>query len=289
MSAIQTTYPGASGKCCPICTLTYEGESCPTAKCKIGGQRKVTGLTVVSYGAGTNSTAMLIEMLKRGERVDLITFADTGGELPETYKYKDMFSNWLQDQGYPEIITVIKGGLQETLEQNCLRMRSLPSVVYGYKTCSLKYKIQPQEKFINNWQPAKEEWKRGAKVIKCLGFDAGEPQRAKFTEDKKYIWRYPLLEYSLDRDACIKSIKAAGLPLPGKSSCFFCPNSSAHEIISLPCDLKKRAIALENNSQLTTMRGLGRDWKWSELLESDRKQLKIFKSNEEMPCECFDG
>lgn len=141
---------------------------------------------------------------------------------------------------------------------------------------------------MNNWQPAKDIWKHNGKVIKCLGFDAGEPERAKFTEDKKYIWRYPLLEYDMDREACIKSIEDAGLIQPGKSSCFFCPNSKTSEILSLPCDLKARAIFLEENSMLTILKGLGRTWKWKDLLESDRKQLKMFNTNEEMPCECVD-
>ena len=143
-------------------------------------------LVLVSYGAGTNSTAMLVEMVRRGETVNAITFADTGGERPETYAYVVMFSAWLQERGYPAIETVKKGGIVETLEENCHRMKMLPSVVYGFKSCSLKFKAQPQEKFANNWPPAKDAWKRGEKVVKCLGFDADEPHRAKFDEDKKY-------------------------------------------------------------------------------------------------------
>ena len=50
-------------------------------------------MNIVSYGAGTNSTALLIEMLNRGIPCDLITFADMGGERPETYKYLEMFNN----------------------------------------------------------------------------------------------------------------------------------------------------------------------------------------------------
>ena len=36
--------------------------------------------TIVSYGGGTNSTAMLVGLWERGERPDAIVFADTGGE-----------------------------------------------------------------------------------------------------------------------------------------------------------------------------------------------------------------
>ena len=45
----------------------------------------MTGPLVVSYGMGVDSTAMLIGMAQRSIRPDLILFADTGGEKPETY------------------------------------------------------------------------------------------------------------------------------------------------------------------------------------------------------------
>ena len=60
---------------------------------------------VVSYGGGTNSTAMLIGMVERSEPVDLILFADTGGERPGTYAYVDLFSGWLRERGYPATVS----------------------------------------------------------------------------------------------------------------------------------------------------------------------------------------
>lgn len=246
-------------------------------------------MQIVSYGAGTNSTALLIEMWKRGEKVDAITFADTGGERAETYDHVRLFSAWCIARGLPEIVTVKKGGKVETLEENCLRMKMLPSVVYGFKSCSLKYKAEPQDKFYNNYEPAREEWAAGRKIVKCLGFDAGEPQRAKPREDGKYICRYPLVEWGIDRDGCVASIIGAGLPLPGKSSCFFCPNSKPAEILAMPRDLQDRAIAMERNAELTHMKGLGRLWRWEDLIRSDRDQLKLFNTHTEMPCECYDG
>ncbi len=37
---------------------------------------------IVAWGAGVDSTAMLIEMVARGERIDMVLFADTGAEKP---------------------------------------------------------------------------------------------------------------------------------------------------------------------------------------------------------------
>jgi len=45
---------------------------------------------VFAYGLGVDSRAMLVEYGQRGIRPDLILFADTGGEKPETYQYLDV-------------------------------------------------------------------------------------------------------------------------------------------------------------------------------------------------------
>jgi len=112
---------------------------------------------------------------------------------------------------------VDKNGQPMTLEQNCLENKMLPSLAYGFKKCSHKFKIQPQEKYVNNWQPAKEVWKSKGKVVKLIGFDADEPQRASITEDPR---SYP-------RAKCGGKIKKSRA------------QSLKHKGILFPRDLKK--------------------------------------------------
>src|SRR3984885_8980269 len=57
---------------------------------------------VVAYGLGVDSTAMLIEFAMRGIRPDLILFADTGGEKPETYQYLKIIRPYLARVGFPD-------------------------------------------------------------------------------------------------------------------------------------------------------------------------------------------
>jgi hypothetical protein len=92
----------------------------------------------------------------------------------------------------------------------------------------------------------------------------------------------------MGRDECIEAIRAAGLPLPGKSACFFCPNSKPREILALPDDLKLRAIAIEKNADLTSVKGPGRRWRWSDLIRADSEQMVLFDHAREMPCGCYD-
>lgn len=242
--------------------------------------------TLVSYGGGTNSTAMLCGMVERRERPDAILFADTGGERPDTYNYVDGFSHWLKSKGFPEIIVVEN---LPTLEADCLKRNALPSVAYGFKSCSDRWKIRPQNRWVQRWPMALDTWKAGEKVTKCIGFDAGEPYRAEGkVGDERYTNRYPLIEWGWDRDACMEAIERSGQPQPGKSSCFFCPNSKQHEILALPVELQERAIAMEDNAELGSIKGLGRGYSWKNLIHGDRKQIKLFPVAD-MPCGCYDG
>ena len=52
---------------------------------------------------GTNSTAMIIGMYHKHIPIDLILFADPGGEQPHTYAYLPIMNDWLARHGLPEI------------------------------------------------------------------------------------------------------------------------------------------------------------------------------------------
>ena len=234
--------------------------------------------------------------------MDLILFADPGGEQPHTYEYLEIMERWLLEHGMPPITRVwytTKDGERLTLEQECLRSGSLPSIAYGHKKCSLKHKVTPQEKFCNHHPGCRDAWAKGEKVVKLIGYDAGEERRRTKAlphdlQDPKYRKEYPLMDWGWDRGDCVRAIQSAGLPLPGKSSCFFCPSMKLREIRTLyhqyP-ELLERALAIEDNARpnLRTVRGLGRDFAWRDFILADEAQLtlpEIF-STEDLPCSCF--
>ena len=67
-------------------------------------------------------------------------------------------------------------------------------------------------------------------------------------------------------------LRAEGLPLPVKSACFMCPAFKRHEVDRLAAEhpsLAAVAVEMERRAHqrgLTTTRGLGRRWSWSEHL-----------------------
>ena len=164
-------------------------------------------------------------------------------------------------------------GLMSSLPLGLNRIK-IPSIAYGFKRCSLKHKIGPQEKFCNHYPPCQKAWAAGKRVVKFIGYDAGEGYRSDKVllgdlADRKYSKWYPLMEWGWTRDDCIRQIEAAGLPQPGKSSCFFCPSMKPDEITALReqhPDLFRRALALEDNARknLKTVKGLGRNYSWRE-------------------------
>jgi hypothetical protein len=220
----------------------------------------------VAYGRGVDSTAMLVAMRKLGIRPDLILFADTGGELPETMEYGErVIDPWLRLVGFPEVVTVRyrpKHGRYTTLEGNCTTLGVLPSLAYGKKACSAKWKIQPQKKFESRWAPAIDAWSRGGRIEKWIGYDAGAKDQRRghnLKDDHRYRYHYPLRVWGWDRARCIREILddselvslavAAGIsPIPRKSACWFCPSSTTDDvrfIVDNHPELADRIIEIE--------------------------------------------
>lgn len=251
-------------------------------------------MRALSYGGGTDSTGIIAGWVERGlqenEPIDAIVFADTGNERPHTYEHIERMQSFLQRHGLPPITIVKKGGRRETLEEYCLRTRHLPSLAYGFKSCSHKFKIEPQEKHFNNLPAARATWKAGGKVEKMIGYEFREQRRwakAKL-EDEKYVYRFPLVEWEWNREHCVQAMRRVGIAPPGKSSCFFCPASKKHEIDELQQTypmLFHRAIAIEDNARVNfkSIKGLGRNFSWRDYATTKEEPVVS-------PCmACVDG
>jgi hypothetical protein len=257
---------------------------------------------IVAYGGGINSTAMLCGLRERGVKPDLIIFADTGAELPNTYKHIQIMSNISKDWWGVQIETVYAKykGQYETLENACLRKKTLPSLAYGRKACSLKHKVVPQDRRTKEWMRA-----NGVnRIVKAIGYDADEKRRSanryegNLTKKLTNLFWYPLIEWGWGRDLCVDAIKRHNIPLPGKSSCFFCPSMKFREILELKTknpDYYERAIKLEENMEVKgRVRGLNFGKPWSEMVKESESQGNLFAWVDQhapapIPCGCYDG
>lgn len=199
---------------------------------------------LVGFGGGVNSVAGLVWLYRNGYVPTAILMTDPGSEWPHTIEYRDkILPEWLERVGFPQVTVtdrITEGAFNprawrlETLRDECTRIKSLPSIAYGFKKCSAKYKGDTSRWWIAHQDWALEEWAAGRKIAKLIGYDAGEPYRVKDAfqnpwENERLVPWYPLYEDGYDREDCEKLIRGAGLPLPGKSACTFCPSNTLEE------------------------------------------------------------
>lgn len=216
-------------------------------------------LFVVSDGMGVDSTAMLVALKRLGLRPDVILHADTGDEHPETVVYREARRTWLRSVGFPDLTMVQRppsrsgrtGKSFRTLAEKCIANETLTGIAFGGKSCSVEWKIKPQERYLRGHAGARATWATGRRVVKAIGYDIGpiDSRRAhNLTSDKHYNYVYPLRELGWDRERAAAEIRAEGLPVPRKSSCYHCTAMKPWELAELVRDWPELAdmiIAME--------------------------------------------
>jgi hypothetical protein len=89
----------------------------------------------------------------------------------------------------------------------------------GNRNCTHSYKVQ----VVGKWLKENGATADNPATV-CIGISTDEIQRVNNKKAMPYERPvYPLIDLGLDRSRCITIIKDAGLPVPPKSSCFFCP------------------------------------------------------------------
>lgn len=227
-------------------------------------------LLAVCFGAGVDSTAMLVALHEAELRPAVITFADTGGEKPETLAHVEAMNPILSAWGWPQIAVCRKVPLASTgytdLYGNCIHNETLPSLSFGLKSCSIKWKTVPQDQYIRgksgpNAHPPHPVWRQvqrtGARILKLIGYDAGKAdlRRSKnlAQADAHFDYAYPLQTLGWTRPDCVRAITQAlgAARVPLKSACTFCPASKIWELYWLAAnhpELLEQALDLERRA-----------------------------------------
>ncbi len=222
----------------------------------------MTAPLAVCCGVGVDSVAMLVGMKERGIRPDLNIFADVGAERDATYDYIPVLNDWLERVGFPKLVVVkyVAKNFKHwppyySLEENILTNVTLPSIAYGFHTCSAKNKATPINQYCDQVEQFIQWWAGGGKVLKAIGFEDSKHERKRTkkcatfatssSEGKKYELIFPLQTWGWSRERCVTEIIRAGLPVPSKSSCYFCTAMRVWEVDALPVDKLKRIVVIE--------------------------------------------
>ncbi|WP_370246925.1 hypothetical protein [Nocardioides sp.] len=143
----------------------------------------------LSYGGGTQSAALAL-MSAAGllPRVDAVIFADTHGELPETYEYAEYVEGHLDAVGIP-FVRVSAGNLEHALladapttnnptpPAHVVNPDGSPGRINAYR-CSYDYKRRVILREVKRRTGGRGAWKRST-VEQWLGFSTDEVARCK--------------------------------------------------------------------------------------------------------------
>lgn len=219
-------------------------------------------MSIFSFGGGVQSTAALVLAAQGDLKVDAFVFANVGAdsENPATLAYIEQYARPYAEAHHIPLIEVERkrrDGSPETILQRLTRpqSRSIPIPVRmangapGNRACTMDFKIR----VIDKWQRAHDD---GTEVM--LGISVDEYQRAHTGK------LYPLLDRRMSRQDCRNVIADAGLPIPPKSSCWFCPFHTMNvwrEMRDKEPEQFEKAVALEGLINERRAR-LGKDSVW---------------------------
>jgi 3'-phosphoadenosine 5'-phosphosulfate sulfotransferase (PAPS reductase)/FAD synthetase len=260
---------------------------------------------VFSYGGGVQSTAALV-LAAQGE-IDFRTFvfANVGddSESRGTLEYlRDVAMPYAfaHGIGLREARLTTRSGRSETLLARLLRDEAshwiparFPNGAPAQRSCTKNYKINVISKFLRDSGATKAH---PADV--GLGISIDELHRAKTPpiDPRNPLQRrvYPLIDLRLSRADCAALIGRAGLPVPPKSSCWFCPFWPPKYWQAMSEDDPEqfaRAVALDETlRRFSVARGMDKVYLHRKLLPlaeavSPHRQLPMFTDDTEDTCE----
>lgn len=219
-------------------------------------------LTVLSYGGGQDSTAILYKLIydkafynKHVSGTLLVVMAATGNEHDYTNKHVTYISRLCRARGIKFAHVTPDMGFHSngwhTLQQQYSEKKSVGSKAF-VKSCTDKLKIVPIYKFIGDYLEKNYGYEAGrkkefysyaeqyGKLKMLIGIAKGEEQRMITNDDSRPKWmqrcvdiQYPLIDESMDRAGCQSYIASTGHSVPMPSNCKMCPYMSEQELLWL--------------------------------------------------------
>lgn len=210
-------------------------------------------LRTFSFGGGVQSMAVLVMQSQGIVQFDHFLFANVGedSENPTTLEYyRNVAVPFAQQHG---ISLIEVSHPSETLYERIFRTkRSVPiparmsNGAPGNRVCTSDFKILVIARWLKKHGATATE-----PAITGLGISIDEWHRARSASWIAWqVLEYPLIDMRMSRQHCIRAIADAGLPIPPKSSCYFCPFHSPTEWLRIKRetpDLFAKAVEIEEH------------------------------------------
>lgn len=177
--------------------------------------------TTVSLSGGKDSTAMLLMMLEKGERVDEVIVYNTGMEFPEMYEHIAKLEEYTSIR-FTHL--AMEPSFEYYLHEHVIRTgKHKGTRGYGWPRATARWCTTLKTTAID------KHLKSLGEVVQCVGIAADERKRIR---DK----RYPLVEYGVTEADALSYCYDHGFTWGGlykrkkRVSCWCCPLQSLNDL-----------------------------------------------------------
>lgn len=196
--------------------------------------------TMLSLGAGIQSSTMFLMACKGIIHADGAVFADTLYEPHATYDYLDFLKAEGERSGIA--LYICSGG--DMIEDDIVHMplffrKKTGGAGMVKRQCTTNYKIRPVRSKMREVIPNTEH------VDMQIGISTDESTRMKPSGVRWIHNKYPLIELGMGRSDCVEWLQDNNYSIPPKSACVFCPYRSIGSWAGLSEQDFERACAID--------------------------------------------
>lgn len=184
---------------------------------------------ILSFSGGKDSTFLLLELIRRGYRLDEVVFFDTGWEFPAMYEHIELCKEICEARGIKFVtLRPVNSFDYEMLERPVKkrdgRTQSGCSWCGGTVRWGTKFKIEALDGYVE----------KIGDVIVYVGIAADETERLE--KERKEYKRFPLAEWGTVEAECLQGCYDAGFDFGGmyehldRLSCMYCRNKNIKEL-----------------------------------------------------------
>lgn len=226
---------------------------------------------VASFSGGKDSTAMVLHMIERGDRLDEVLFCDTTMEFPAMLRHVEKVKKVVEAAGIKFTTLRAEHDFEYYLTQVDVPNRKPDSNYFGvpgygwpsFRTrwCTKYLKIEVINKYLDN---LREQYC----VIQYIGIAADEDYRLERENNQDPSHRHPLREWGWIEDAALQYCYDRGYYWEGLYEIFKDPKTQRARVSCWCCPLS----SYDNLRKLRAhFPGL-----WQRLQELDAKQWQTF-------------
>lgn len=195
---------------------------------------------IASFSGGKDSTAMVLELIKRQEPLDEVLFCDTYKEFPAMYKHISKVKRIVEKSGIkftelrsPESFDYLM--FEHQPKRRTDKYEGLKGYSWPYsrsRWCTRALKVNVINRHIKNYQ-------KDYNVLQYVGLAADELYRLEREGNKRKDHIHPLVKWGWDEEKCLNYCYDNGFNWDGlyklfkRVSCWCCPMQPLEELRNL--------------------------------------------------------